>query len=353
MDLSLSESQQLLRNALRDYLTDRVPSARLHELEANGGFDHETWSYLADGGFLGLVVPTERGGQGGSYVDLGVMLEEVARRPATVPLAETMICLLTVLKHGSGAAADVIVEGVLSGKMTISPAVIEPGHGKAIATAVSDGTLTGAKRFVDYGADVTHHLVIANDGLYLVEVGVDGVSTTALKTIAGTPVADATYSGAAAPRVAGPEAAAFLQRVGRAVSALQCLSMSQRALDLSVDYVGVRVQFGRPIGSFQAVQHHCANMATMVTALRFLVYEALWKLENADLSDAELAITKAFAGRTGTEVPMMAHQLHGGIGITKEYDLQFLSRRSRERAVAWGSPEDCLGLVARSLTVPA
>jgi 3-oxocholest-4-en-26-oyl-CoA dehydrogenase beta subunit len=350
MNPTLSETQVLLSASMRDYLSREVASKKIHELEANGESDRELWSYLNSAGYLQLPFSVELGGQGGSLTDLGVLVEELARRPATVPLVETMASALAL--PGSLDDTRAVIEAVMRGVMTISPAIVER-RGSATATLAESGSVTGEKHFVDYGASTSHHLVAAgtpgDEGLFLVDVSDPGVTIQPVPTIAKTPTALVRYERAAAKKVGGAEAHQRLISLGRILASVQCLGHSQRALDLTIEYVGVRVQFGRPIGQFQAVQHHVANMATMVTAARFLIYEALWKLETGIATPEDIATAKAWASKTATEVPMMAHQLHGGIGVTNDYDLQFLSRRGKERAVSWGTAEECLRLLSGSL----
>ena len=354
MNPALSETQVLLSASIRDYLSREVPSSRIHHLEANGDYDRDLWSYFTSAGYLQLPFLTELGGQSGTLTDVGVLIEELARRPATTPFAETMSSALAISVAGTKGAD--LVEGVMRGQITISPAILEKSDrwGDMKITVGSDG-VTGEKRFVDYGANVTHHLVAAgargNEGLYLVNASEPNVRTIPLQTIAKTPKANVIYERATAIPVGDARAYRRLLQLGRIFAAVQCLGHSQRALDMTIEYVGVRVQFGRPIGQFQAVQHHVANMATMVTAARFLVYEALWKLETEDATDRDIATAKAWASKTATEVPMMAHQLHGGIGVTNDYDLQFLSRRGKERAVSWGSAEECFAVLSDGLAI--
>jgi alkylation response protein AidB-like acyl-CoA dehydrogenase len=237
--------------------------------------------------------------------------------------------------------------------MTVVPAIlgVSDRFDDALC-AVADGSLSAEKRFVDYAECVSHHLVAASEGgkpgLFLISVD-DTVSFAKLRTIGGTPQSHVAYHGTLAQRVAGADGYRFLLQICRTLAAVQCLGAAQRAFEMTVEYVGVRTQFGRPIGSFQAVQHHIANMATMVTACRFLVYEALWKLDVGAVLSTEIETAKAWASKTATEVPMMAHQLHGGIGVTLEYDLQLLSRRGKDRAVSWGSTEECLAAIGDAL----
>ncbi len=347
MDTALSETQRLLRDSLRDYLRKEVSFDRIRELERAGGADEELWEYLQGAGFLALPFAERHGGAGGELTDAAILLEELTRRACIIPFPETIAGALAIERHGEEALAEEIVAGVIAGTVTIAPA---PGGD---GTRVEGGALSG-ERIVDYGGEVTHHLVDGSEGgepgLYLVESHHERVRWEPLRTIARTPLARCTYAGAPARRAGGAESLRFLRRAGRALCAIQCLGNAQQALDMTVEYTGMRVQFGRPIGSFQAVQHHCANMATQTLAARFLAYRAIWNLDQGRASDREIAKAKVLASRAATEVTMQAHILYGGIGYTEEYDLHFFSRRGKERALAWGSADECLRLAAATLT---
>ncbi len=353
MDTTLSETQRLLRDSLRDYLANEVPFDRIRELEREGGSDRALWDYLQGAGFLALPFAEAHGGEGGELTDTAVVLEELTRRACIIPFLETTASALTIERHAGESLADEVVRGVIGGTITIAPALQGATPANGASPRVEGGALTGERRFVDYGADVTHHLVEATgDGepaLYLVDARGEGVATESLSTIARTPVAHCTYRGAPARRAGGAEALRFLRNAGRALCAVQCVGNAQQALDMTVEYVGMRVQFGRPIGSFQAVQHHCANMATQTLGARFLTYQAVWRLDQGLASDRQVAKAKALASRAATEVTMQAHILFGGIGYTEEYDLHFFSRHGKERALAWGSADECLRLAADTI----
>ena len=141
----------------------------------------------------------------------------------------------------------------------------------------------------------------------------------------------------------------YLLQLSRLLASVQALGYMQRAFDMTADYVKNRVQFGRPIGSFQAVQHHVANMAILLEATRFLAYEAAWMFGERQREAEQIATVKAWTSKAAVEVTALAHQLHGGIGVTEEYDLHFFTLRAKERAVAWGTPAECLGEVATSI----
>lgn len=352
METALNETQQLLQQSIRDYLEKEIPFNRIRQHEKNGSADAALWEYLQSAGFLALVFRTEFGGEGGSLTDLAVVVEELTRRAVVVPFVETMACAATLQKFAAPEVAKSIIEGVITGTITLTPALVEDPEGNLSVTSAG-GRLNGEKRFVDYAQHVTHHLVSATEGgstaLYLVLANAPGVRPRTLTHIGRTPLANVRYENAHGVRVAGAQAELHLRRLLRSLSAVQCLGNSQQALDMTVDYASMRVQFGRPIGTFQAVQHHCANMATMVLGTRFLAYEAIWKLDNDDASDRDIARAKAWAAKTATEVPMMAHQVHGGIGYTEEYDLHFFSRRGKDRSTAWGSYDECLSMLADTL----
>jgi len=351
MDLSLSETQQLVRDAARDYLAREVSFDRVREVERSGRHDEALWQALQELGWLGLALPEEAGGGGGSCTDFAILLEEISRRAVVIPLMETMVAVRTIHRFGAGAGAQAIVSAILDGKAIVTPAVLEESDRfDDIKTAVRDGKLSGEKYFVDYGQVATHHLVAAaGDGgvaLFLVDAHGPAVTIEPLRSIGRTPSARVRYDSAAATPICGSDGYRSLVQLGRALAAVQCLGCAQQALDMTVDYVSKRVQFGQPIGAFQAVQHHCANMATLVEATRFLVYEAISAIDGDTASERQIAIAKASASRTVSEVTMLAHQLHGGIGIVEEYDLHFFSLRGKERALAWGSAEECLAIVA-------
>ena len=351
MDATLSETQRLLRDSLRDYLRKEAPFDRVRELERAGGVDEALWAHLVDAGFLALPFAERHGGEGGELIDAAILLEELTRRAAIVPFLETLAAALAIERHGDEALADEVVRGVIAGSVTLAPAL--PSGGDDAAPRIGGGALIGECRFVDYGADVTHHLVEAvadgERGLWLIDARGAGVHAEPLRTIARTPQARVRYASAPARRAGGGDALRFLQRAGRALCAVQCVAAAGQALDMTVEYVGMRVQFGRPIGSFQAVQHHCADMATQTLAARFLACRAVWNLDHGRGGDREIAKAKALASRAATEVTMQAHILHGGIGYTEEYDLHFFSRRGKERALAWGTVDECLALAAATL----
>jgi alkylation response protein AidB-like acyl-CoA dehydrogenase len=347
VDLGLSDTQVMLKESLAKLLAANVSHERLRQLQSDGVADDLLWSRLAAGGWLSLPLPESRGGGGATLMDVAVAVEEIARAAAVVPVAETYACAVAVSNYGTEEAAGLIAAGLGDGSVSLTAAVIDGAGGAAI---VVDGRLSGLKKFVDYGQTCSHHLVVASEhgqeGVYLVAAGSAGVSSEPLSTIGQTPQANVRYESAAALRAGGPECAAELSRLATMFCSAQLLAYADVALGMTVDYVRNRVQFGRPLGAFQAVQHHCADMATALESARFLIYETIWKLQHGEARAEDLAMAKAIASRTGVFVTMQAHQLHGGMGVTDEYPLQFYSRRAKERSVAWGSEHESLRVLA-------
>ena len=354
MDITLNETQTLLRESMRDYLQKEVDFNRIRRLERDGGYDTELWRYLQSSGFLGLPFPEELGGDGGELTDLAVLLEELTRRAVIIPFLETMSCAIAIQRRGEPAVGAEIVAAVMNGSMTLAPAILEENDSfDEIAISVVDGKLSGQKRFVDYGQHVTHHLVAARDadglGLFLVDANSPGVTAHPLKNMGRTPEADIRYDSAPARKAGSAESFELLMMLARTLASIECVGNCQQALDMTVEYVSMRVQFGRPIGTFQAVQHHTANMAMATLASRFLAYESIWQLDAGLATPKSIAKTKAVASKAASEVPMMAHQLYGGIGFTEEYDLHFFSRHAKQRAVSWGTADECLAIVAATI----
>jgi len=356
MNLALTETQTLLRDGLRDLLAREVPFARVRRHEKARETDAGLWRLLIDQGFLGVPFAAELGGGDGTLVEAGIVVEEVQRRAAIVPVMEVLAALCAVARCARRERAEALIRAVLAGDAVIVPAVLEADDrfDAFATTADASGRIRGEKRFVDYADFATHHLVVAvapggAPGLYLVHASDPAVKREPLASIARTPQSIVRYDGAAGEALCGADGVAALVQIGRALAAVQALACMDVALEQTVAYTRVREQFGRPIGTFMAVQHHAANMAMHVESTRFLVYEALDALARGRASEEQVALAKAAASRSVPEVTMLAHQLHGGHGFIEENDLYFFTLRGRERALAWGTAEECLALAAKTV----
>jgi alkylation response protein AidB-like acyl-CoA dehydrogenase len=352
MNLELNETQTLLRDSLRGLLEKEAPFERVRACEKAREADGVLWNKMVELGWIATPFPASLGGGDGGLLEAGILVEEVARRAAVVPLVEVLASGLALYRKGRGAVVQESVRRIAAGEIRVVPALLEASdsYGRVDAELGADGTLRGEKHFVDYAEFATHHLVSARRsggvGLYLVDARDPALRCERRDAIGRTPQAVVRYSGARAQAVGGEDALAELVRIGRALTAVQILSCMQVSLDQTVAYTRVREQFGRPIGTFQAVQHHAANMAIEVESCRFLCYEALDALQRGAATDEQIAIAKAATSRAVPEVTMLGHQLHGGQGYIEENDLYFFTLRGKDRSLAWGTAEECLDVVA-------
>ena len=355
MDLRLSDLQELIRDSADDFLEREAPASRMRQIEWAGEPDDELWSQLVELGWTGLPIDEEHGGQGAQLVDLGVLIEQLCRHALLSPYQQTMLAAATVQRHGDEALQASLLPRIVAGA-TCAPALVEGNGGPygAIATTTDGATLSGSKRYVEFGATSDLHLVAATrdgePGLALVAREQPGVSTQALTGIGLTPQAEVSYDGASVEGwLGGAEAVDYLRVLGSAISSLECYAHAQKALDMTVSYVQVRVAFGRPIGTFEAVQGRCADAAVGVTASRFLAYEQLYKLDQGELDALHAAKVKSVVSRSVVDATNWGHVLHGGVGFMAEYDLQFHTRRGKEASLRWGDPRESLGAVAASV----
>ncbi len=352
MELDLTETQELLRDTLRGFLEAEVPFSQVRECEIEKKTDTRLWAQLAEQGYLGLPFPSEMAGGDGGLVEAGLLVEEVSRRAALVPIVEVMAASLTLKRKCSGATQ--LLESVLSGSAIVVPAVLEANDSfeSFALEADAEGVLRGEKFFVDYAEAASHHLVVARDAkgpaLYLVDSAAPAVKCEPIETMGRTPQSRVRYDGAAGTRAGGADAVDYLIQIARALTCAQILACMDSSLEQTVAYTNVREQFGRPLATFQAVQHHGANMGMHCESSRFLTYEALDCLERGDATEEQVAIAKASLSRAIPDVVMTGHQLHGGQGYIEENDLYFFTIRGKDRALAWGTAEECLEIVARS-----
>lgn len=351
MDLRLSELQELIRQSADDFIENEVPSSRVREIEESGDAS-ALWQQMTELGWPGLIVAEAHGGQGGALLDAAVLIDRLCRGAVLSPFAATTLCAATVQAFADDELKQRLLPRVVQGAVVTAAALERTGAVHAPITATyANGTVSGEKWFVEFGASADVHVVAVmqgdTPGLAVVTRDQPGVATRALKNIGALPMAQVTYDGAQAEGfIAGREAVEYLRMLGAALVSLECYAYAQKSLDMIVDYAQMRVQFGRPIGAFEAVQQRVADMAIQVEACRFLTHELLWHFDNGSLDPTQVPVVKAATGRMVGDVTMWSHILHGGIGYMKEYDLQFFTRRGKEAASRWGSLRESSNAIA-------
>ena len=362
MDLGLSEIQQMLKNSAREFLAQECPLTLVREMEAEErGYTDELWRQLAGLGWTGVAFPEQYGGTGGDFLDLAVLLEETGRALLPGPFFATVVLGgLTVLDAGTAAQKQEILPGLSSGQslltlaLTEASATYEPWG--IATTATREGGafhIDGAKLFVPQAHTADLLLVAARTAesadpaqgitLFLIPANAAGLTINPLATISADRQCEVILEGVQAPADAilgaVDEGWPLIQRALQRAVAGQCLEMlggAAAVLEMTVEYAKQRTQFGRPVGTFQAVQHHCANMATDVEGCRHIAYQAAWKIASGAPAEREVAMAKAWVSSAYQRVCNLAHQCHGAIGFTKEHDLQLYTRRAKVQELSYG-----------------
>lgn len=363
MNFELSQDQEMLRDSVRRFLSERAPIDTYvrARLASSVGESDDVWQGLAELGLHGLLVSEAHGGGGLGMVEMGVVCEELGRGLYPGSFVPTAIGAASLLQEADGQAA--LLTGLSAGEIRAAVALYEPDCGYdwrhcATRAAHDGGTwrLHGTKRPVPGGTDPDVVLVVARDdrglGLFCVE-GREGMRFEALAGVDPTsPLVEIDLRAAPAVRV-GPDDAEGL--VARTLDRLAVgmvadgLGAAARAFELSAAYAHERQQFGKTIGSFQAVQHLLVDMLQDIELARAATYYALWALDEADPSEAHRAATmaQAFASRAFPEIGANAIQLFGGIGYTWEHDVHLFYKRLLTVQHLYGDEGEQLDELAR------
>ena len=375
MDLSLSEEQEMLKKMARDFLTNRCPKTLVKEMEASEkGYLPELWQEMAGLGWMGLVLPEKYGGGGMSFLDLSVLLEEMGRSCLPGPFLSTVVLgSLPILDIGNEEQKGEYLPKIASGEAIFTLALTEP-NAKYDAASIAvkatadnnDYIINGTKLFVpdahiaDYLLCVarTNKLAKSENGItiFLVDAKSPGISCAVLKTIASDKLCEVVFDQVRVPKknILGQldQGWSEVQKIIERAAVAKCcetLGGIQQMLEMTVDYAKERKQFDRPIGSFQVIQHYCANMATDVDGSRFSTYQAAWTLSEGLPCTKEVAIAKAWLSEACKRVTAMAHQIHGAIGVTIDHDLQFYTRRASAAEAAFGDADFYREIIAQEM----
>ena len=328
MDFDLTEDQREIKNVAHEMLAARSPFAKVREAAEAAEYDDALWREIVELGWPGIAVAEEHGGQGLGAVELAVLLEELGYACAATPFLSTAVAAAVIQAGGSDEQRGRWLPGLISGELRAGlggPDLVIDGHGADVVVLLDDD---GARLLA--GEQAESEPLVAID------------PTRRFATVRGE---------------GEPLAADAADRV-RAAIAAEVVGVCQRALEMTLDYVKERKQFGVPVGSFQAVSHRCAQMLLHTESARSTAYYAAWAADADPERLGEAAALAAAAAATGArEVPASAIQAHGGIGFTWEADVHWLYKRGEvDRALLGGAKRHHAALAraaAQRLAVPA
>ncbi len=373
MNFAFSEEQEFLRETARRFLEDKCPTSTVRELMASEpGFDADSWQEMAALGWLAMAIPESYGGAGFTFLETAVLLEEMGRALLPAPFLSTVILgANAVLLSGSEDQKQAVLPSVAEGTLRLALAVTEengrwdePGI-EMIAHRADDGyRLSGTKSFVVDGHTADRLVVAARTEtgvtLFLVDAQSEGIERSPVQVmdqtrkLAVVRFADVVVSG---DSLLGAEGDGWrtLERVFQIASvalAVESIGGAQKVLEMAVEYAKMRIQFGRPIGSFQAIKHKCADMLVGVESAKSAAYYAAWAVAE---DNEEVAVVAPLAKSYCTEKYFSAAseniQIHGGIGFTWEHDAHLYFKRAKSSELLLGDPSYHRAMLADAIGI--
>ena len=371
MNFAFSEEQEELRKTVRSFLEQKSPETEVRRLmETEEGYDAAVWKQMGEQlGLQGLIIPEEFGGSGYTYVELGVVLEEMGRALLCAPYFSTVVLAANTLIHsGDDAAKGEYLPGIASGETIATLAFTEPS-GKwdeaGITLAASkkgDGwTLSGTKSFVLDGATANLILVAGRTdkgvSLFAVDAGASGLTRTPLSTMDQTRKQAKLEFADTPGRLIGTDGGGWqtlstvLDLAAVGLSAEE-VGGAQKVLEMAVEYAKVRIQFGRPIGSFQAIKHKCADMLLEVESAKSAAYYGMWcAAEMNDELPSVASLAKAYCSEAYFHAAAENIQIHGGIGFTWEHPAHLYFKRAKSSELLFGDPTYHRELLAQRIGI--
>ena len=371
MNFAFSEEQEELRSAVRRFLEDKSPVSEVRRLmETTEGYDRAVWEQMANQfGLQALAIPEEYGGAGFSYVELIVVFEEMGAALMCAPYFSTVaLAANALLTSGDDSAKKDLLPGIASGD-TIATLALTEDTGRwdldgvtLAATGKGDAwKLDGHKMFVIDGHNANLVIVAARTSkgvsLFAVEGGATGLSATPLATMDQTRKQARLEFASTPARLIGDDGAAAeglsktLDLAAVALAAEQ-VGGAQRCLDMAVEYAKTRIQFGRPIGSFQAIKHKCADMLLEVESAKSAAYYAGWAAaEDSEELPVVASLAKSYCSEAFFHAAAENIQIHGGIGFTWEHDAHLYFKRAKSSELMLGDPSYHRELLAQRIGI--
>ncbi len=357
MDLGLSEIQKMLQESSRSYLEENCTMSFIRAMESDDiGITEEIWKNMSEMGWLGLMIPEEYSGSGFKFEDMSILLEEMGRVALSGPFFSTAVVgVQSLLISGNESQKKELLPKISSGQIKLSLAFNESTGSfdeseisNTVSTKNQNGwTLNGEKLFVNDAIGSDYFIVASksenNEGisLFLVPSNTEGIDIEKMESIGGDKIFKVKFNEIKLDDTQllgeenqGWETLSQLFSYGASGKSSEMSGASSKVMDMTLDYIKDRKQFDRPIGSFQAVQHHAADMAILTKVSTQFARKAAWKLSNSDDSNLDINRSKAYVSKSFHDICQISHQLHGAIGYTWDYDLQVFTRKMQHQKLA-------------------
>lgn len=376
MNYDLNKTQKILKDEAHRFLAKECPSDFVRAMvEDETGYSAKLWQKMADLDWMGIMIPEQYGGMGGTFLDLTILLSEMGYHCMPGPFFATVVLGgLTILEAASDAQKTDILPALARGEQLLSAAWVEsdgtydPAGIKLTATLQGEQyLLSGTKLFVPYAHVADRLICVARTAppsdekhtaitLFVVDAKQAGVHIEPLITMAGDKQSEVTFDNVAVSKdslLGQPDQGwPVLNKVLQMAAVAKCAEMmggARHAMDMAVPYVKGREQFGRPVGAFQAVHHHCANMLTYADTLKFMTYQAAWRISEGLPFEKEAAMCKAWGSESYRKLVALAHQVIGGMGFMEEYDLQLYFKHAKAAEQVLGDADFHREMVAREM----
>jgi alkylation response protein AidB-like acyl-CoA dehydrogenase len=356
MDLGFSKDQKMIQTSVREFLEKECPSDKVRELEEDEkGYDPEMWRMMAELGWMGIILPEEYEGTEGDFIDLAIVIEEMGRKLLPSPFFPTVaLCSLPLLEYGNDEQKERFLPRIADGEEIWTLALTESSatHSASDITLTAtlegeDYLLSGTKIFVPYAHVAHYFLVVAKDAdgftPFLVDTRTKGIKVEIIPTTAHDKQCAVTFDHVRLPARnilgeagRGWDIVEFILQRGTLLRCAEMAGGAQAALEITNDYAKKRIQFDRPIGSFQAIQHKLAEMFIDVEGLRYLIYEAAWAISSGSTSNLLISMAKVKANEIYQRTCIESIKVHGAIGFTREQDIGLYYLRTKAWEFALG-----------------
>lgn len=376
MNYDLNKIQKMLKNETRRFLTNECPTEFVRKMaEDKIGYSRELWEKMGDMGWMGIMIPERYEGGEGSFLDLVTLLSEMGYSCFQSPFFSTVVMgVLTVLEAANDEQKAQILPAVSQGKMRISVPWVEADGAyypySVKLSADRDGDkfiLNGKKLFVPYAHVADCFICVGRTGpaskdgkdglsLFWVDAGTEGIHIEHLDTMAGDKQSAVTFEKVvvAKDRIIGQLGAmcSEIEKLLLKFAVAKCAEMmggARRAMEMATEYAKGREQFGRPIGSFQSIQHHCADMLTYVDSMTYITNKTAWLISEGMPFGKQASMCKAWVSDAYRKVVGLAHQVVGGFGFMEEYDLQLYFKHAKASEQFFGNADFHRELVAKEM----